>query len=227
MKFIESFSFMNKYGYFFINGLWITLYLAAISIFFGTLLGVILSFMRRSKIKIINLLAQAFIGFIRGTPLLAQIYIVYVGFPTLFHFNIPDLLTGALALTLYSSAYISEIIRSGVDSIPFGQTEAARSLGMSSWKTMRDIVLPQAVKNILPALVNQFIGNIKDSSLVSVLGVADMMYEAQVVRGSTAMGLQPILVVSLMYLVVTVVLSRILLILERRMKLSDQRWEFK
>lgn len=191
--------------------------------FFGTLLGVILSFMRRSKIKIINLLAQAFIGFIRGTPLLAQIYIVYVGFPTLFHFNIPDLLTGALALTLYSSAYISEIIRSGVDSIPFGQTEAARSLGMSSWKTMRDIVLPQAVKNILPALVNQFIGNIKDSSLVSVLGVADMMYEAQVVRGSTAMGLQPILVVSLMYLVVTVVLSRILLILERRMKLSDQR----
>ncbi|WP_081589671.1 amino acid ABC transporter permease [Liquorilactobacillus vini] len=205
------------------NGLWITLYLAAISIFFGTLLGVILSFMRRSKIKVINLLAQAFIGFIRGTPLLAQIYIVYVGFPTLFHFNIPDFLTGALALTLYSSAYISEIIRSGVDSVPFGQAEAARSLGMSSWKTMRDIILPQAVKNILPALVNQFIGNIKDSSLVSVLGVADMMYEAQVVRGSTAMGLQPILVVSLMYLVVTVVLSRILLILERRMKLSDQR----
>ncbi len=226
MKFIESFS-LWKIWIFFINGLWITLYLAAISIFFGTLLGVILSFMRRSKIKVINLLAQAFIGFIRGTPLLAQIYIVYVGFPTLFHFNIPDFLTGALALTLYSSAYISEIIRSGVDSVPFGQAEAARSLGMSSWKTMRDIILPQAVKNILPALVNQFIGNIKDSSLVSVLGVADMMYEAQVVRGSTAMGLQPILVVSLMYLVVTVVLSRILLILERRMKLSDQRWEFK
>lgn len=223
MEFFSGFSFLKDYGYFFVNGLWITLYLAAISIVFGTILGVILASMRSSKIKIVNLIAKGFIGFIRGTPLLAQIYIVYVGFPAIFHLNIPDFATGALALTFYSSAYISEIIRSGVESIPYGQTDAARSLGMSQWKTMRDIILPQAVKNILPAMVNQFIGNIKDSSLISVLGIADMMYEAQVIRGATALGLQPILFVSLMYLALTVLLSRLLLLLERRMKLSDQR----
>lgn len=223
MEFIKSFSFLGDYWRFFITGIYITVALAVISIFLGTILGVVLAMMKRSRYKIISIVAKAYIGFIRDTPLLVQIYIVYIGLPIVLGVNIPDFITGVVALTLYSAAYIAEIIRSGIQSLPVGQTEAANSLGMSRWQTMRDIILPQAVKNILPALGNQFIGNVKDSSLVSVLGITDLMYEAQTIRGSTALGIQPILIASLIYLVLTWILNRVLALYERRMKIGDNR----
>ena len=162
--------------------------------------------------------------FIRGTPLLAQIYIVYVGIPTLFPgFDFPDMVVGIIALSLNSAAYISETIRSGIEAVNIGQTEAARSLGMSARMTMKDIILPQAFKNILPALGNQFIGSIKDSSIISVIGVAELMYKTTIVRGNTALGLEPIVICSAIYLVLTLVLSRILGMVERRLKSSDRR----
>ncbi|MQS76009.1 amino acid ABC transporter permease [Companilactobacillus halodurans] len=217
-----NYSFLGNYWQLFVRGVVVTVELAIISIILGFLLGIILAIMKRSKIWIISLLAKAYIGFIRDTPLLIQIYIVYIGLPIVTGLQIPDFMTGVVVLTLYSAAYIAEIIRSGIESLPIGQMEASLSLGMSQWQTMKDIILPQAFKNILPALGNQFIGNVKDSSLVSVLGIADLMFEAQTVRGSTALGLEPMIVASLLYLALTWSLNRVLSMIERRMKVSDR-----
>lgn len=222
-NFFSGFSFLKNYWQFFVTGVEVTIELAIVSIILGTVLGIMLAMAKRSKVWILSLLSKAFIGFIRDTPLLAQIYIVYIGLPAVTGISVPDFVTGAVALTLYSSAYIAEIIRSGIQSLPAGQSEAATSLGMTSRQAMRDIILPQAFKNILPALGNQFIGNVKDSSLVSVLGITDLMYQAQTVRGSTALGLQPILVASGLYLIMTWLLNRVLSYGERRMSVSDNR----
>ncbi|GAX03353.1 amino acid ABC transporter substrate-binding and permease protein [Secundilactobacillus pentosiphilus] len=219
---LQSYSFIGKYWGLFLKGMVITIELAVISIILGLILGVILSLMKRSKVKVISLIAKMYIGFIRDTPLLVQIYIVYIGLPMILAIDVPDFTTGVVALTLYSAAYIAEIIRSGIESLPFGQSEAAISLGMSKRRVMTDIILPQAFKNILPALGNQFIGNVKDSSLVSVLGISDLMFSAQTVRGSTALGLQPMIVASLLYLVMTWFLNSVLAYIERRMKASDR-----
>lgn len=222
-NFFSGFSFLKNYWQFFVTGVEVTIELAIVSIILGTVLGIMLAMAKRSKVWILRLLSKAFIGFIRDTPLLAQIYIVYIALPAVTGLSVPDFVTGAVALTLYSSAYIAEIIRSGIQSLPAGQSEAAASLGMTSRQAMRDIILPQAFKNILPALGNQFIGNVKDSSLVSVLGITDLMYQAQTVRGSTALGLQPILVASGLYLIMTWLLNRVLSYGERRMSVSDNR----
>ncbi len=138
-------------------------------------------------------------------------------------FDIPDLAVGAIALSMNAAAYISETIRSGIDAVSSGQMEAARSLGMNQRQAMFDIILPQAFKNILPALGNQFIGSIKDSSIVSIIGVAELMYKTTIVRGNTALGLEPIIIASAGYLVMTFTLSRILAVVERRLKTSDRR----
>ncbi len=222
MEFL-NFSFLGSYYSFFLQGAYVTVLLAIISVIAGTILGVLLTLMRRSKIKVVRWISIAYVEFIRGTPLLAQVYLVYVGLPMLTQLNIPDFTTGAIALTIHASAYISETMRSGIEAVPYGQSEAARSLGMNSRRTMLDIILPQAFKNILPALGNQFIGNIKDSSLVSVIGIAELMYETTTVRGTTALGLEPIIVCSLIYLVLTLTLTRLLTFVERRLKSSDHR----
>lgn len=217
-----NYSFLTNYWQLFIKGVVVTVELAIISIILGLILGIILAVMKRSSIFIVSLLAKAYIGFIRDTPLLIQIYIVYIGLPIITGLQIPDFATGVVCLTLYSAAYIAEIIRSGIESLPIGQSEAALSLGMSKWQAMKDIILPQAIKNILPALGNQFIGNVKDSSLVSVLGIADLMFQAQTVRGSTALRLEPMIVASLLYLVLTWSLNRLLANVEKRLKVSDR-----
>ncbi|WP_137598050.1 amino acid ABC transporter permease [Paucilactobacillus kaifaensis] len=218
----ENYSFLARYWSLFVKGVETTIELAVISIVFGLILGIILALMKRAKNWVIAILAKMYIGFIRDTPLLVQIYIVYIGLPIVTGMDIPDFMTGVVALTFYSAAYIAEIIRSGIESLPTGQSEAALSLGMSKRKVMTDIILPQAFKNILPALGNQFIGNVKDSSLVSVLGIADLMFAAQTVRGSTALGLQPMIVAALLYLVITWLLNIILSHIERRLKSSDR-----
>ncbi|MEH7116294.1 amino acid ABC transporter permease [Neobacillus vireti] len=219
-----NFSFLGQYYQFFLTGTYITIILAVCAVVIGSILGVLLTLLRRSRFVVVKVLADIYVEFIRGTPLLAQIFIFYVGLPILFNgMEIPDLAVGIIALSINASAYISETIRSGIDAVPRGQMEAARSLGMNQRLTMFDIILPQAFKNILPALGNQFIGSIKDSSIVSVIGIAELMYKATIVRGNTALGLEPILVASFIYLVLTFGLSRILAVVERRLKASDRR----
>ncbi|MGG0741265.1 amino acid ABC transporter permease [Niallia taxi] len=219
-----NFSFFGDYYQFFLTGAYITIFLALIAVLLGSILGVGLTLLRRSRFLILKWVGDIYVEFIRGTPLLAQIYIIYIGVPLLFvGFDIPDLAVGAIALSLNAAAYISETIRSGIDAVSSGQMEAARSLGMNQRQAMFDIILPQAFKNILPALGNQFIGSIKDSSIVSIIGVAELMYKTTIVRGNTALGLEPIIIASAGYLVMTFTLSRILAVVERRLKTSDRR----
>lgn len=219
-----NFSFLSIYWRFFLKGTQITILLSIFAVFFGILLGIVIVLIRRSRILPLRWLGNVYVEFIRGTPLLAQIYIVYIGIPTLFSgFDFPDMIVGIIALSLNAAAYISETIRSGIEAVNIGQTEAARSLGMSSRMTMKDVILPQAFKNILPALGNQFIGSIKDSSMVSVIGVADLMYKTTIVRGNTALGLEPVIVCSIIYLAIIFTLSRGLAVVERRLKSSDRK----
>ena len=182
-----------------------------------------LTLLRRNKIKLISFIGTAYVEFVRGTPLLVQIYIIYIGLPILIGMDIPDMVVGAIALSLNSAAYISEIIRAGIEAVDKGQMEAARSLGMNQRLSMFEIIIPQAFKNILPALGNEFISVIKESSMVSVIGVAELMYNQGIVRGNTALGLEPVIVAAAIYFVITFTLSRGLGIIERRLKASDIR----
>lgn len=218
-----NFSFLEKYSGYFLRGAEITIVLAFFAVLFGTLLGLGITLLRRSKFKPISFIATAYVEFVRGTPLLVQIYIIYIGLPKLIGIDLPDITTGAVALALNSSAYVSEIIRAGIDAVDKGQMEAARSLGMNQRLAMFQVVIPQAFKNILPALGNEFISVIKESSMVSVIGVAELMYNAGTVRGNTALGLEPVIVAAVIYFVITFTLTRVLGVVERRLKASDIR----
>lgn len=218
-----NFSFLDKYIGYYIRGTEITIILALFAVIFGTILGLALTLLRKNKIKPISFVGTAYVEFVRGTPLLVQIYIIYIGLPILIGIDIPDMAVGAIALALNSAAYISEIIRAGIEAVDKGQMEAARSLGMNQRLAMFEIIIPQAFKNILPALGNEFISVIKESSMVSVIGVAELMYNQGIVRGNTALGLEPVIVAAGIYFVITFALSRGLGIIERRLKVSDIR----
>lgn len=218
-----NFTFLEKYYAFFLNGAKITLVLAFFAVLFGTIMGLGLTLLRKSRFKILRAIGTAYVEFVRGTPLLVQIYIIYIGLPKLIGIDLPDMTTGAIALALNSSAYVSEIIRAGIDAVDKGQMEAARSLGMNETLAMINIIIPQAFKNILPALGNEFISVIKESSMVSVIGVAELMYNANTVKGNTALGLEPVIVAAVLYFIITFTLSRVLGYVERRMKVSDIR----
>lgn len=218
-----NFTFLEKYIGYFIRGAEITIILAFFAVLFGTILGLALTLLRRSRFKVLSYIGTAYVEFVRGTPLLVQIYIIYIGLPKLIGVDLPDMATGIVALSLNSSAYVSEIIRAGIEAVDKGQMEAARSLGMNNRQAMFEVVIPQAFKNILPALGNEFISVIKESSMVSVIGVAELMYNAGIVRGNTALGLEPVVVAAVIYFIITFTLTRALSIVERRMKVSDIR----
>lgn len=215
-----DFSFLSKYYWFFINGVKYTVILAFFTVIFGFVLGLILSLLRLSKSKILNLIATAYIEFIRGTPILVQLYIVFYGLPHL-GIALPDFAAGVVALSVNSAAYIAEIIRAGIQAVDKGQMEAARSLGMKQSLAMRYIIIPQAVKNILPALGNEFITVIKESSVASIIGIHELMFNAATVQGNTYRPFEPLIIAAIMYFVLTFSLSKVMGTFERRMKTSD------
>jgi polar amino acid transport system permease protein len=190
--------------------------LSLISILIGLIIGIFLSLMKLSSKKVLKGIATAYIEFIRGTPLLVQLYMVYFGIK-----DIPMFLAGIIAISLNSSAYIAEIIRAGIESIDKGQMEAARSLGLDYNTSMKEIIIPQAFKNILPALGNEFIVLIKESAIASVIGVQDIMFKVDTIRGITYRPFSPLLVACLIYFTLTFTLSKLMGRLERRMKVSD------
>jgi polar amino acid transport system permease protein len=177
-----------------------------------------------SKNKIIKYICAAYIDFFRGTPLLVQILIIYIGVPQLFGFSMPDnyqYIAGFVALSLNCGAYTAEIFRSGIQSIDPGQTEAARSLGMSHYQCMRYIVLPQAFKVVVPPLGNEFIAMLKDSSLLAFIAIEDLLYSGKIVVGRTFQPMPIYLTVALMYLCMTMVLSMLVNYTEKRLGKSD------
>ncbi|QIB26884.1 amino acid ABC transporter permease [Caloranaerobacter azorensis] len=216
-----DFSFLAKYYMFFIYGLKNTILLAIFSVCLGVILGIFLALMKISKNRILNMISTSYIEFIRGTPLLVQLYIIYYGLPNI-GIDLPDFLAGIIALSINSAAYVAEIIRAGIQAVDKGQMEAARSLGMTHNMTMKYIIIPQAFKNILPALGNEFIVVIKESSIVSIIGIHELMYNADTVRGNTFQPFEPLIVVALIYFIITFTLSKLLGLAERRMRVGDQ-----
>ncbi len=211
-------SFVIKYRMFYIEGVQNTVLIALLSVFFGLVLGIVLCLMKISKNKLLNSVSTAYIEFFRGTPLLVQVYIIYYGL----NIDLPKFFAGTLALSLNSGAYVAEIIRSGIQSIDKGQMEASRSLGMTYGMSMRYIIIPQAFKNVLPALVNEFIVVIKESAIVSVIGIRELMYNAHTIKGNTFNPLPPLFVAAIIYFILTFSLSKGISKLERRLRAGDQ-----
>ncbi|WP_149315697.1 ABC transporter substrate-binding protein/permease [Lentilactobacillus buchneri] len=207
---------MFHYWKYFAKGVEYTILISIVSTFFGVLIGVILALMRFSKQKWLRGLAISYTEFIRGTPLMVQVLFVYFGIGVVV--NIPALISGMIAVSLNSGAYVAEIIRGGINSVAKGQTEAAASLGLSKGDLMRFVILPQAFKNIWPALGNEFISLIKESSIVSIIGVTDLIYQLNIVRADTYRGVMPIFVAMLLYFIMTFALTRVLNHFEGKMK---------
>jgi polar amino acid transport system permease protein len=215
---------------FFIDGAKITLLLSIFTIFLGVILGIILALMRISNRLVLKAIAASYIEFIRGTPILVQLFIVYYGLPMIgvkfpdipaLGSSFPDFMAGVVALSINSGAYVAEIIRAGIQAVDKGQMEAARSLGMPYGMGMRYIILPQAFKNILPALGNEFIVIIKESAVVSIIGIHDLMYNADTVRGNIYKPFEPLIVAAIIYFIMTFTLSRLVGRVERSLRTSD------
>ena len=207
---------------FLVKGVSVTLALSAITVVFGAVLGALLALMRRSHLGVIRFLVTAFVEFIRGTPMLLQLYVGYFIVPLLFPaLEIGTFASISVALVINSAAYVSEIIRSGIQAVDIGQTEAARSLGLTKGMTMRKVVLPQAVKNILPALGNEFVTIIKETSLASTFFVGDLMTSYLIVKGATYLAFESLIIVGAIYFVLTFSLSKLVGAFERRLKQSD------
>lgn len=227
-----NFSFLPKYGSFFLQGIEYTLLLAVVSVLLAVIPALLLAMMRLSKVKPIKWFAGAYIAVFRSTPLLVQLSIIYFGLfglisiPRVTILGFIDLsrfLPGVVALALNSSAYVAEIFRAGILAVDKGQTEAARSLGLSSWQSMRLVVLPQAIKNVLPALANEVVTMVKESSICSMLGMAELMFAAKTVATSTYITLAPYTIAALIYFCINYPASKAIEAIERRMRRGDKQ----
>ncbi len=205
----------------FLKGLGGTLWLAAATVLFGTVLGLVIAILRMSRIRVFNAVAGVYIEILRGTPILLQLYFFWLVLPKIMPFQMSDTAAILVALIINASAYISEIIRAGIAAVDPGQWEAARSLGLSETNMMRKIILPQAVKNILPALCNEFIAEVKGTSLASVFFIPELTTSYRTVQSTTFLSIQPLLIAGMIYLFVTTVLSWAVRRMERRLKASD------
>ena len=202
---------------FLVKGLTTTLQLTALAVGLGVVLGTVVAMLKMSKVGIIRFIASVYIEVIRGTPILLQLFIFVFALPALIPIKLSYFTWTAIALSINSAAYVSEVIRSGIQAVDKGQAEAARSLGLSERQTMLRIILPQAVRNILPALGNEFIMMLKETSLASTFFLGDLMTSYQVVKGATFLTLEPMTIVAIIYLCMTFPLSKIVERFEKKM----------
>ena len=200
------------------GGITVTLQYTLISAMGGLVLGLILALCKVGPWKISNKFADFYTSIFRGTPMLVQLSLIYFGVPSLFAYKISPLLAGVIAFSLNSGAYVSEIIRLGIQSVDKGQMEAAHALGIPYVLAMRDIILPQAVRNALPALVNEVVNLLKETALISTLGEEDIMRKAQLVAAETYSYFEPLLIAAACYYVLVLSLSAFAKKLEKRLK---------
>lgn len=208
-----------KYWPLFLEGATTTVLLSFFSVIVGVGCGTLMALARLSTNKFLSKAAKVYIDIIRGTPLLVQLYLVYFGLATVLDLN--DFLSGIIAVSVNTTAYIAEIIRSGIQSVDKGQMEAARSMGMPKGMAMRQIILPQAMKNILPAIGNEFATLIKETSIVSLIGIHDLMYSSDTVRGATFTVFIPLLMTAFLYFVMTTTIAFFMDKLEGKLQASD------
>ncbi|MDR0690990.1 MAG: amino acid ABC transporter permease [Streptococcaceae bacterium] len=220
-----NFDFLPKSLPYFLDGAMVTLIIAFFIVFFGLVIGTLVALMKLSHNKFFRAIASVYVEILRGTPMLLQILVWYViiklTLPT-FSIGILDidlgrLFIGIFALSLNSGAYISEVIRAGVNAVSSGQREAAYSLGLRPLATMRYVILPQAFKNVLPALGNEFVTILKDSSLLTTIGITELLWGAKTIQTNSYQTLSPLLVAGAFYLVMTFSLSRVFALIEKRL----------
>jgi glutamine transport system permease protein len=204
-----------------LQGVLITIKIVVISLSIAFVIGLIAVLMSTSHNKILRSAATIYVDLIRGTPLLVQVFFIYFGLPVFLDIRIPAEVAGIAAISLNAGAYISEVFRAGIKSISKGQMEAARSLGMTYRQAMSHIVLPQAIKRVIPPLGNEFIAMLKDSSLVSVIGMEELVRKAQIIVTRSYRPTETWLEVGLVFLMMTIPFTRIVANLERRFKVSD------
>ena len=220
-----------------LQGLWLTVRISIVSLLIGMVLGLITCLFRLSNLKVMKFLAGVYIWIIRGTPMLVQALIIHFGIPQIVNmilkalaeggaysrFTFTAFASGVITLSLNAGAYLAEIFRSGIQAVPKGQSEAARSLGLTAFGTMRKIVLPQAFKIVIPSLVNQFIITIKDTSILSIIGLMEVVNKAKVYVGATYQYMETYLFVAVCYLVFTSVLMIISRVIERKLKYAAKQ----
>ncbi|MBQ9197528.1 MAG: amino acid ABC transporter permease [Clostridia bacterium] len=224
--FVNVWTTLEKYYSFFLEGVQNTLIIAFFTVLFGTLLGILMAMAKLSNFKPLKWLATAYIEFFRGTPLMVQLMFIFYGLPMIgvtfpnvpFIENFQRFAAGIVAMSLNSCAYVAEVIRSGIQAVDAGQMEAARSLGFKKSQSMLLVILPQAIRNILPALGNEFVTVIKESSIVSVIGIADLMYRTNGVKAKNYKTLECLFIAAMIYFVLTFVSSRLISLMERRLR---------
>ena len=204
---------------FLFEGIPYTLIFSAIAVFFGVILGSLIAFGRLSRLKLLRWFCEAYTEVIRGTPLLLQLYLFVLVLPNVFSslFHLNSFTWTAVCLSFNSAAYVSEIIRSGIQSVDKGQTEAARSLGMNASQTMLKVVMPQAIKNILPAIGNEFVSVIKETSMASTFFLGELMTSYLKVKGATYLAFEALIIVAVIYFVLTFSLSKLIGLYERKL----------
>ncbi len=197
-------------------GAGVTIEITAFSVAIGFFIGLFVGIARISQFKILRIMAAVYADCIRGTPLLVQIFLIYFALPMVIGQRVEPFIAAVAACGINSGAYVSEIFRAGIQAIDVGQMEAGRSLGLTWWQTMRFIILPQAFKNILPPLGNEFIAMLKDSSLVSVIGFEELTRRGQLIIAQTYGSFEIWMTVAVLYLIMTMAISRIVAFLEKR-----------
>lgn len=227
-NFLKTFKYMQLFW----EGMVCTISLSALSVVAGFILALVLATMRLAKFKPLRFAATTYVELFRATPMMVQLFLIYhvalagVSLPTfkLFGFiRFERFIPGVIALSLNSGAYLCEIVRSGIQSVDLGQTEAARSLGLTAWQNMRYIVLPQAMKNILPAIANEFVTIIKESSIAWTIGVQDIMGAVNSVTAATFSMAEPLIVATCIYFCLTFPTSKVIQHFERKMSRGDKR----
>lgn len=217
------FTIAYEFRHYYAKGIGYTLMLSALGVIFGFLIGLIITLVRMSPITILRWIGTAYVEVLRGTPMLVQLMIMHYGLALVFGLNLSPLQSGVITLSINSSAYLAEIFRAGIQGVDKGQMEAARSLGMKRSTALRHIILPQALKTVLPAIGNEFITIIKESSIISIIGMADIMYQANSIRNITYAGLSPYIIAAAIYFILTFMLSKLLGLFERKLSASDKR----
>lgn len=220
---------ITDYGQMLLTAMGQTLLLALYGLFFGCIIGLIFGMMSVVKSRVCNIIAQIFVNVIRGVPMIVLAFFVFLGVPyffkqfTPYNVTLSALVAGTICLALNCGAYMAEIIRAGIQSVDIGQMEASRSLGLPYWRAMYRVVLPQAIKTMIPSIINQFIITLKDTSILSVIGFPELVNSAKNVVGITFMSFQTWAIVGVMYLIVITLLSKLANMLERRLNRGTKR----
>jgi polar amino acid transport system permease protein len=209
---------IERYFPFLLGGAWLTLRLTVITTALGTVIGLFAAIARLSRFKVFSWPAAAYVDFFRGTPLLAQIMLIHFGLPQVFGYK-PNMVADAIAaLSINCGAYVTEIFRAGIQSIERGQTEAALSLGMTPVQAMRYVILPQAFRRVLPPLGNEFIAMLKDSSMVSIISMEELLFRGMISAGRSFRPFPIWITVSLLYLAMTLPFTRLVSWMEMKLK---------